>query len=367
MKPCTAKRPGRWAACLLTVATFSVAGALRAEVQVDPDLPAGTAALVNDEAIARQLVETFLKNDREALGLDPANEADRAKLAHLPAAILDELVQRALIAQEARRRGIEPKEDQLDAEEKRLVEFCGSEARFAVYVAQNGFDRQGYRDHVLRPAAAGKALAAELTRDLDPTDEEVRAYHEAHAADADAQQPERVTGEHILINARPGVLAARLEETEGLRPGTPAMDAAVARETAAARVRAETVRQRAAAPGADFGALARQESEDPGSRGAGGSLGIFARGVHPPALDDAFFALQPGEISPVVQTEYGFHVLRITARLPAGPKTFDEAAPEIRRRLRQEKSARRLREWLDGARTAARIVVRDPQDLAADR
>ena len=355
----------QWGICLLLLALTVRAGSLRAEVKTDPNLPTNTAAIVNGQSIPRHLVEVFLKNDREALGLDPAKDADRARLASLPAAILDELVQRALIAQETQRRGVEPTPGQLDAEEKRLVEFCGNDARYAAYVEQNGFDRQGYRDHVLRPAANGKALAAALTRDLDATDEEVRAYHEAHAADADFQQPERVAGEHILINARRGVLAARLEQSEGLHLDTPAMDAALARETAAARTRAEAVRQQAAAPGADFAALARRFSEDNGSREAGGSLGSFARGVHPAALDDAFFALKPGEISPVVATEYGFHVLRITARFPAGPKTLAESAPEIRRLLRQEKSARRLREWLHDARAAAQIVVRDPHDLPA--
>ena len=336
--------------CLLAITAG--AGGLRAEVKTDPGLPTGTAATVNGQSISRHLVEVFLKNDREALGLDPANDADRARLASLPAAILDELVERVLIAQETRRRGVEPKESQLDAEEKHLVEFCGSDARYLAYVAQNGFDRQGYRADVLRPALNGKALAAELTRDLESPDEEVRASHEAHATDADFQQLERVAGEHILINARRGVLAARLEQSEGLQSDTPASDAAVARETAAARIRADAVRQQAAAPGADFAALARQFSEDPGSREAGGSLGTFARGVHPAALDDAFFALKPGELSPVVQTEYGFHVLRITARLPAGPKTLAEATPEIRRRLQQEKSAGRLRQWLSDARAA---------------
>ncbi len=339
------------------------ASGLRAEVKVDPSLPADAAATVNGQAIPRRLVEAFLKNDREALGLDPANDADRAKLARLPAAILDELVERALILQETRRWGIEPTEGQLDTEEKGLVEFCGSDARYLEYVAQNGFDRLGYRDNVLRPAAAGRALAADLTRGLDATDDEVRAYYEAHAADADFQQPERVAGEHILLAARRGVLTARLEESEGLTPDTPAMEAALARETAAARVRAEFIRDQAAAPGADFAALARQFSEDPGSRDAGGRLGIFARGVHPAALDDAFFALPLGTVSPVVATEYGFHVLRVTARYPAGPKTLAEAAPEIRLRLRKEKSARRLREWLHDARTAAQIVVRSPGDL----
>ena len=247
------------------------------------------------------------------------------------------------------------------------MDFCGSEARYAAYVADNGFDRPGYRENVLRPAVDGQAMINALTHDLTAGDDEIKSYYEAHGGDGDFQQLERVAGEHILVAARPGVIASRLEQTAGLKPGTPEMDAAVARETAAARQRADSIRQQAVAPGADFAALARQFSDDPGTREAGGSLGTFAHGVHPAALDDAFFLLKPGEIGPVVQTEYGFHVLRITARLPAGRKTLVEASLEIRRRLLREKSARRLREWLEQTRARAEIVVRDPRDLPEKR
>ena len=338
-----------------------------AEISVDPQLPPDAAALVNGQPIPKHLVEVFLKNDREGLGLTAKTAEERARLASLPAAILDELIDRALIAQEARRRGVEPGEGQLDAEEKTLITFCGNEARYALYTAQNGFNRQEYRENVLRPTADGKAMIAALTHDLDVPDDEVKTYYEAHRSEADFQQPERVVGEHILVAARRGVISSQLEQAQGLRPETPAMDAAIAREIAARRLTAETLRQQADAPGADFAALAKARSEDLGTRDAGGQLGSFAHGVHPPVLDDAFFALKPGEIGPVVETEYGFHIIRIAARLPAGRKTLAEAAPDIRRLLLREKSARRLREWLTETRRAASIVLRDAHDLPAPR
>lgn len=347
--------------CLLTAVAASPR--VFADIRVDPRLPPDAAALVDGQTIPKHLVEVFLKNDREALGLTPQTDEGRTHLASLPAAILDELVDRALIAQEARRRGIEPTAAQLDADEKRLITFCGNDARYDLYTAQNGFNRQEYRENVLRPTAAGQAMITALTRDLALTDEEVTAYYDAHLADADFQLPERVTGEHILIAARRGVIASQLEQTQGLGADTPAMDEAIAKQIVALRQTAETLRQQAVAPGADFAALAKARSDDPGTRDAGGSLGTFAHGVHPAALDDAFFALKPGEVGPVVQTDFGFHVIRISDRSPAGQRTLMEATPEIRHRLLREKSARRLREWLAESRAKAKIVVRDLHDL----
>ena len=148
MEPAGAMGRVRRSACLL-LALVAGAGVLRAEIKTDPNLPADTAAVVNGQVITRHLVDVFLKNDREALGLDPANEADHARLASLPAAILEELVQRVLIAQETQRRGIEPTSGQLDTEEKRLVEFCGSDARVDEQRGSRFFLR---RSDFVRPA-----------------------------------------------------------------------------------------------------------------------------------------------------------------------------------------------------------------------
>lgn len=338
-----------------------------AEVKVEPALAPEAAATVNGQAIPKHLVEVFLKNDREALGLDLKSDTARQQLAELPAAILDELVDRALIAQAVHTRGIEPAAAALDADEKRLITFCGDEARYAEYTAQNGFTRQEYREHILRPAANGRAMIDALTRDVTVPDEEVRADYEARQGDAVFQRPEQVAGEHILINARTGVLMSGLEQTAGLKPDTPQMDAAIARETARLRQHAETIRAEATAPGADFVALAKKYSDDPGTRDRGGSLGTFAHGVHPAALDDAFFALRPGEVGPVVQTDFGFHVIRVRERFPAGKSSLTDASAAIRRSLLQTKAARVLQNWLAQARTQAAVVVRDAHDLPGMR
>jgi parvulin-like peptidyl-prolyl isomerase len=351
----SAKSTGCFCLCLCWLAVNLAAAGTDPEAAFPPD----AAATVNGQIIPKHIVDVFLNNDREALNLDTGTEAGRKQLAELPAAIVDELVDRALIAQGVRERGVEPTEASLDADERRLVTYCGSDESYAAYTAQSGFNRREYRENVLRTTANGHAMIAALTRDVTVSDDEIKTYYDTHHADLDFQWPERVSGEHILINAQAGVLSNLLEKRDGLTPDTPEMNAAVGRETARRRALAETVRTEAVAPGADFAALAKKYSDDTGTREQGGSLSTFAHGVHPPVLDDAFFALHPGEIGPVVQTEFGFHVVRISARLPAGQKSLPELAPEIRRRLVQNKSARRLREWLAEARAKANIVLRE--------
>lgn len=83
--------------------------------------------------------------------------------------------------------------------------------------------------------------------------------------------------------------------------------------------------------GADFEQLAREHSADPGSAAKGGDLGFFPKGKMVPAFEKAAFALKKtGELSPVVQTPFGFHIIRLEGRKPATVKPFDEVKDELR-------------------------------------
>lgn len=93
--------------------------------------------------------------------------------------------------------------------------------------------------------------------------------------------------------------------------------------------------------GADFAAMAKERSADSGSAAKGGELGMFARGRMVPEFEEAAFALQkPGDLSGVVESKFGFHIIKLEARTPAGLKAFaevrDELIQEVRGNLQQE-------------------------------
>ncbi len=125
------------------------------------------------------------------------------------------------------------------------------------------------------------------------------------------QRPEQVRVRHILI-----------------APGKDKDDAAAAKEAAdlLAQVRA----------GADFAKLAKEHSADPGSAEKGGDLGFFAHGRMVPAFDAAAFALQkPGDLSDVVKTKFGYHILQLEERKPAGQQSWDEAMDALLVKVKQ--------------------------------
>jgi peptidyl-prolyl cis-trans isomerase D len=147
------------------------------------------------------------------------------------------------------------------------------------------------------------------------TNQQVEQYYQSHQKDF--QVPEEVKVRHILIKVEQG---------------------ADAKTDAAAKQKAENLLQQIKA-GADFAALARANSDDPGSKDAGGELGMIQRGVTVPAFEQAAFALQPGQISGVIKTQFGYHILKVEEKQTAHLKPLDEVKPQIVATLTRQQEA----------------------------
>lgn len=318
-------------------------------------------AIVNGQSIPTKLYEMYLKNGQEGLGLDPNSEQGRQKLDQLREGIVSELIDRTLIAEEARRRGLSiPPERMAAAERRAITELggtdLGGDQKYDAYLNEHHLSRDEYRE-VVRGQIYGAMLREDLNKGLSVSDEEVKTYYEAHRNDQDFQKPELVTAAHILIAARPNQITQQLEREKNL--SGEALAAAVRTEMERRRQRADDLRRKAAA-GSDFAALARQSSDDAGTRARGGDLGSFGRASHPAGFDDAALALKPGAVSAVVQTDFGFHVIKVSAHEPARTQTLAEAAPEVRRRLTTIREAEKLTGWLKDARRKASIRINEP-------
>lgn len=172
-----------------------------------------------------------------------------------------------------------------------------------------------------------------LRRAISVSDSQIEEHYASHLQDYRAE--EEVRARHILI-----------------KPVTP--DAA---GDEAALARASQIRKEALKPGADFAALARQYSEDEGSKPNGGDLGFFPRARMVEEFSKAAFALEPGGISDPVSSQFGYHVIKVEERRPAGQKPLAEVREQIREiiadSLADGEGSRRaaaLREKIDAAK-----------------
>jgi peptidyl-prolyl cis-trans isomerase D len=135
--------------------------------------------------------------------------------------------------------------------------------------------------------------------------------------------PERRTASHILIATKKGASPA---------------------EVAAAKAKAESLLAEVRKNPNDFAKIAKANSQDPGSAELGGDLGVVEKGAFVKPVEDAIYALKDSEISNVVQSEFGFHVIKVTSVKPAAEKTLEEAKPEIVAELKKQKMSKKYSE-----------------------
>ena len=154
------------------------------------------------------------------------------------------------------------------------------------------------------------------------------------------QTPEQMRASHILL------------KTEG-------------KDEATVRKQAEDVLKQVKAPGADFAALAKKYSEDDGSKVNGGDLDYFSRGRMVPEFETAAFSMQPGQISDLVKSQYGFHIIKVTDHKQAVTRPLAEVQPQIQEQLAAQKAdqqtADRARQLQDRLKSASDLdaVARD--------
>ena len=184
--------------------------------------------------------------------------------------------------------------------------------------------------------AIQKLLESQTNGIAAPTPEEVRAKFDEIAASSPQalETPEKATASHILVKVEPG-----------------ASDEA----KAAAREKIEAIRKRAL-DGEDFAALARENSDCPSSA-RGGDLGSFGRGQMVKPFEDAAFSQEIGVVGDVVETQFGFHVVKVTDRTEAAKKDFDDVKDELAEGMLREKTNGAIRSFVEKVRKGADIQI----------
>jgi len=174
-----------------------------------------------------------------------------------------------------------------------------------------------------------------LLAQVSVTRDELQSYYDEHREQY--RVPEQVKVGHILIKAPPPGPDGKVDEK--------AVDAA--------RKKAEDILQQLKA-GAKFEDLAKKYSEDPGSAKQGGDLGWIGRGRTVPEFEKVAFSLPRGQVSGLVESSYGFHIIRVEDKQDAHLKTLDEAKDQIERLVKQEKVTRIAQSAADALLTQAR-------------
>ncbi|MFO1511777.1 MAG: peptidylprolyl isomerase [Verrucomicrobiota bacterium] len=209
--------------------------------------------------------------------------------------------------------------------------------KLATQLKVQGVTRAEWDKQRLDQATAGAVLERELK--VDVTDAEVKKYYDENPAKF--EQPEMVRASHILFGTRDQATGGELGDEQ----------------KKAKLKQAEDVRKRALA-GEDFAKLAKEYSEDPGSKDTGGEY-TFPRGQMVPEFEAAAFSLGTNQISDIVTTQFGYHIIKLNEKIPAKKVELAKVSDDLKEGLKSQELQKALPDYLEKAQKEANIQILD--------
>ena len=297
----------------------------------DKPAPEGPAAVVNGTTITQEALAFETQRMIEQMarqGRVPNEEI----MPQVREDVLNRMIEEELLYQDSQANKIQVPEARVTEELASIKQRFPSEKEFQDALAGIDMNEADLTRKISRGMAIEQLIKNHVIQGTDVSDEESRAFYDQNTNMF--QKPEQVQARHILI------------KVEG---------DATAEQKVEARTKIDTVRKKAL-DGGDFAALASEYSEGPSSA-KGGDLGYFGRGQMVKPFDDAVFALEPGKISEVVETQFGYHIIEVTDRQPASVVSYETAQTQIVERLKQEKSRREIQQYIEKLRAKADIKL----------
>jgi len=291
--------------------------------------PPVNVAMVNGTAITKKAFDQEVRALRARMARQ-GQLLDDSQLKALKPRILDQLIGSELLYQEAKKDGMKVPSKEVNAYMDRIKKRFPSEADFQRGLSQMHTTESELSDKVKRSLMIQKLIKKNLLKGVSISDAEAKAFYDSHPKFFFA--PEMVKASHILIKVSPTASKA---------------------EKAAALKKIKEI-QAKAKKGADFAELAKTYSQDP-SASRGGDLGYFTKRQMVKPFADAAFALAPGQMSGIVKTQYGYHLIKVMDKKAGGPIPFETAKDRIKENLMREKSGKIISQHIKELMKTAKI------------
>ncbi|RLB27217.1 MAG: peptidylprolyl isomerase [Deltaproteobacteria bacterium] len=286
-------------------------------------------AMVNGKKISKEKYErelVSLKNRYEASGrhLTALQEIELQKN------LLESLINRELLYQESQKRGIKVDEAQIQKQFEAVKKHYPDEATFKKALEMAHYTESGVRSQLKRAIAIDRFIEQELKSKMQISDKEVRDFYDSHSDLF--RRPSQVRASHILVK-----LSANPTKEE--------------KDRAMKKVKEiqEKIRN-----GADFAELAKKYSDGPSAK-RGGDLGYFSKGQMVKPFEDAAFALDKGQVSDVVQTIFGYHLIKVTDKRPETSMPFEEVKDRLKNYLVDQKLKKMVQDYAENLKKKAKV------------
>ena len=243
--------------------------------------------------------------------------------------VLENLIARELLYQESQKKGIKVDQKEIEAQLTALKGRFPSEVEFKNALSTMNLTEADLRFQFERDVAIRKLLDDQIGGKSTVSEKESRAYYDGNLESF--KKPEQVRASHILIKVDPGADEAKKAE---------------------ARTKIESL-QAKLKKGDDFGALAKEYSEGP-SGPKGGDLGFFGRGQMVKPFEETAFSMKPGQVSGMVETRFGYHLIMVTERTPESTLSYEEVKDRLEQYLKQQKVQAEIAAYVENLKSKAK-------------
>lgn len=286
---------------------------------------------VNDTKLTQGEVEAKISKVLESLkGRFPQDQKEKVTL-DLREKIIEGFITRTILTQEAGKNNIIASNDEINLEIKKFEKQLPQGITLETALKQGGVNMEEMRKDVAFSVLANKLIESQIKNNLAPSDEEIKKYYTDNKKKFGT--PETVHARHILLKVDD-------KDDEKTKDGKMA--------------KIEGIRKQLL-EGADFEKLAKEQSDCP-SKEKGGDLGTFPRGRMAKPFEVAAFSQKANEIGPIVQTQFGNHIIQVLEHNEATSKPIDEVKENIREILKQQKKQEIAKSYLAKLREKAKIV-----------
>lgn len=293
------------------------------------------AAIVNDEVVTLYEVNREAQPIiREAEKKEPLDDAARSQIRRMA---LDRLVEKKLVEQKIRELNIKVSEEEIRQaiEDVKKQNSIPNQEALVAALANQGLSFDQYRSQLQEQIEKLKLVSMEVRAKIHVSETELREYYDANQTKY--TEDESYRARHIFFKTSEKSPAEDIKRTM----------------TTALMVLAE------AKSGKDFAELARNYSEDPAARKDGGDLGTFKKGDMQAELESTILTMKPGEVSELVYTPVGFHIIKLEERISGKLKPFEGLKAEIEEAIYRKKSEERFSQWSKDLRSKASVELKD--------
>ncbi|MDO9514904.1 MAG: peptidylprolyl isomerase [Syntrophales bacterium] len=290
--------------------------------------PEGTVAVVNGALITQAELDTQLSVMQKQFA--DADQPDNEQLAKIKNELLESLITRKVLYQESQKKGIEVDDVTIDERLENIKKRFPKEDSFRDMLEEMRLTEDTLKVQLREGIAIQNLVEREVVSRIEISDKETKDYYDKNLDLF--KQPEKVQARHILIKVEP--------------EGDEAKKAVALKEIT--KIQGELKK------GGDFATLAKKYSQCPSSA-EGGDLGYFARGQMVKPFEDAAFSLKKGEISGIVETNFGYHLIQAGDRTPESISDYKDVKDKLTQYLKRAKTGTEAEEYIERLKTKAKI------------